>query len=139
MTTTMPTRMRRAITPWQNARDAGCGLCGFLTVFGLSHLALIQITKPSGYVFFGTLALAPPLVTLALARFTPKPRIAAERFAFGAGMCLLAVPAIYLARFFPRATQATVRNLIGLPFFALALVGPGVARFVRQRRQTTGG
>ncbi len=139
MTTTMPAHLPRTITPWQNARDAGCGLCGFLTVFGLSHLALIQITKPSGYVFFGTLALAPPLVTLVLTRFTPMPRVAVERFAFGAAMCLLAVPAIYLARFFPTETQATVRNLIGLPFFALALVGPGVARFVRPRRQAAEG
>jgi len=139
MTTTMPAHLPRATTLWQNARDAGYGLCGFLTVFGLSHLALIQITKPSGYVFFGTLALVPPLVTLVLARLTPMPRVALRRFAFGAAMCLLAVPAIYLARFFPADTQATVRNLIGLPFFALALVGPGVARFVRQRRQTAGG
>lgn len=137
-TTTVPAQLPRT-TPWQTTRDAGCGLCGFLMVFGLSHLALIQITKPSGYVFFGTLALAPPLVTLVLTRLTPLPRVAAGRFAFGAAMCLLAVPAIYLARFFPMERQATVRNLIGLPFFALALLGPGVARFVQGHRQTVKG
>jgi len=138
-TSTLPLRPHQARSLWQTAILAICGLCGFLTVFGLAHLALIQITKPGGYVFFGTLALVPSLVTLALARLVPSARSEQrgwQRFGFGAAMCLLAIPCVYLARFFPVETQATVRNLLGLPFFALALVGPGIVRRIMRRGQT---
>lgn len=118
---TSPPATARAI-----ALGVVCGLCGFLTVFGLGHLLLTEITRPSGYVFFGTLAVVPPLVGLLASRFAPSPGRALRRFAFGAAMCLLAIPVIYLARFAPAEAQQTVRNLLGAPFFLLALVGPGL-------------
>lgn len=134
-TSTLPLRPRPARSLWQTAAFTASGLCGFLTVFGLAHLALIQITKPSGYVFFGTLALLPSLVTLVLTRLVPPARNGWWHFGFGAAMCLLAVPCVYLARFFPVETQATVRNLLGLPFFVLALVGPGFVQRIMRRGQ----
>ncbi len=105
-----------------------CGLCGFLMAFGLSHLLLTEITRPSGYVFFGTLAVASPLVGLLAARFAPSFAPALRRLAFGAACCVVAIPAVYLARFAPTEAQQTVRNLIGLPFLALALAEPGLLR-----------
>lgn len=125
-TTTMHTPRPR--TARRIALGAACGLCGFLTVFGLGHLLLTEITRPSGYAFFGTLATVPPLVALLLSRFASPPGDALRRFGFGAAMCLLAIPAIYLARFAPPDAQQSVRNLLGLPFFLLALAGPGVFR-----------
>ena len=112
-----------------------CGLCGFLTVFGVAHLLLTEITKPSGYAFFGALAVASPLVGLLAARFASGFAPALRRYAFGAACCLVAIPAVYLARFAPPDAQQITRNLLGLPFFALALVGPGLFR--RARRSGT--
>jgi len=138
-TSTLPLHPHQARSLRQTAILTICGLCGFLTVFGLAHLALIQITKPSGYVFFGTLALVPSIVTLALTWLVPSARSEGHgwrQFSFGAAMCLLAVPVVYLGRFFPVETQATVRNLLGLPFFVLALIGPGIVRRIMRRGQT---
>ncbi len=110
-------------------------LCGFVTVFGIAHLLLIHITKPSGYVFFGTLAVVPPLIVAFLSCITRDRRALLTRFGFGALLCACAIPAIYLARFAPERAQPTVRNLLGLPFLILALIGPGV--FLRSHRRTT--
>ncbi|MHB8646308.1 MAG: hypothetical protein ACYDAR_11020 [Thermomicrobiales bacterium] len=101
-------------------------LCGFVAVFGIAHLLLIHITKPSGYIFFGTLAAVPLLVTALLYAFAPDRRAVLTRFGFGALLCVCAIPVIYLARFAPERARPTVRNLLGLPFFILALIGPGV-------------
>ncbi len=109
--------------------------CGFVTVFGIAHLLLIHITKPSGYVFFGTLATVPPLITALLYWFVSDRRALLTRFSFGALLCACAIPAIYFARFAPESARPTVRNLLGLPFLILALIGPGI--FLRPRRQTT--
>ena len=111
-------------------------LCGFVTVFGLAHLLLIHITKPSGYVFFGTLATVPLIVTALLACFVSDRRAVLTRFGIGALMCVCAIPFIYLARFAPESARPTVRNLLGLPFLILALIGPAV--FVRARRHNAG-
>lgn len=110
--------------------------CGFVTVFGIAHLLLIHITKPSGYVFFGTLATVPLLIEALLYRFTSNRHAVLTRFGFGALMCACAIPVIYLARFAPESARPTVRNLLGLPFFVLALIGPGV--FLRFRSRSTG-
>lgn len=110
---------------------AAAGVCGFFVVFGLAHLALIEITKPSGYVFFGLVAAVPLAVGAALiARAADRPATG-KRFGFGALMCLSAIPVIYLARFAPEGAQQTVRNLLGLPFLVLAMIGPGI--FARRR------
>lgn len=109
--------------------------CGFVTVFGIAHLLLIHITKPSGYVFFGVLATIPPLIAALLYCFAPDCRAVLVRFGFGALLCACAIPAIYLARFAPESARPTVRNLLGLPFLILALIGPGI--FLRSRRRTT--
>jgi len=109
--------------------------CGFVTVFGIAHLLLIHITKPSGYVFFGVLATIPPLIAALLYCFAPDRRAVLVRFGFGALLCACAIPAIYLARFAPESARPSVRNLLGLPFLILALIGPGV--FLRSRRRTT--
>ncbi len=111
--------------------------CGFVTVFGVAHLLLIDITKTSGYVFFGTLATVPLLIVAVLALLRSDRRAVLRRFGFGALMCLCAIPVIYLARFAPESTRATVRNLLGLPFFALALIGPGF--ITRARARNAGG
>jgi hypothetical protein len=108
-------------------------LCGFVTVFGLAHLLLIHITKPSGYVFFGTLATVPLIIAALLYGFVSERRAVLTRFGFGALLCVCAIPFIYLARFAPESARPTVRNLLGLPFFIVALIGPGV--FVRARHQ----
>ena len=100
--------------------------CGFVTLFGIAHLLLVQITKPSGYVFFGALATVPVLITAIVWGFAADRRTVLTRFGFGALMCACAIPAIYLARFAPESARPTVRNLLGLPFFILALIGPGV-------------
>ncbi len=100
--------------------------CGFATLFGIAHLLLVQITKPSGYVFFGMLATVPVLITTMVWGFAADRRAVLTRFGFGALMCACAIPAIYLARFAPESARPTVRNLLGLPFFILALIGPGV-------------
>lgn len=107
-------------------------LCGFVAVFGVAHLLLIHITKPSGYVFFGTLAVVSLLGAAALYGFAHNRRAVLVRFGFGALMCACAVPVVYLARFAPESARATVRNLLGLPFLILALIGP----FLRSRRAT---
>jgi hypothetical protein len=112
-------------------------LCGFVAVFGIAHLLLVHITKPSGYVFFGTLAAVSLIGVSLLLAFARDRRAVLVRFGFGALMCACAVPFIYLARFAPESARPTVRNLIGLPFFILALVGPGPFR--RTRTRTTGG
>lgn len=112
------------------------GFCGFVAVFGIAHLLLIHITKPSGYVFFGTLAVVPLLIAAALYGFARDRRAILARFGFGALMCACAVPVIYLARFAPEGARPTVRNLLGLPFLFLALIGPGP--LLRARRRTTG-
>ena len=106
--------------------------CGFVTVFGVAHLLLIHITKPSGYVFFGTLATVPLIIAALLFGFVSHRRTILARFAFGALMCVCAIPFIYLARFAPESARPTVRNLLGLPFFILALIGPGP--FLRSRQ-----
>jgi hypothetical protein len=108
-------------------------LCGFVAVFGIAHLLLIHITKPSGYVFFGTLAVASLLIAALLYGFAPDRRAVLARFGFGALMCACAIPAIYLARFAPEGARQTVRNLLGLPFFILALIGPGLFAHFRDR------
>jgi hypothetical protein len=95
-----------------------------VTVFGIAHLLLIHITKPSGYVFFGTLATVPLLIAALLACVVSDRRRVLTRFGFGALMCVCAIPVIYLARFAPESARPTVRNLLGLPFFMLALIGP---------------
>ncbi len=100
--------------------------CGFVTLFGIAHLLLVQITKPSGYVFFGTLATVPVLIAAMVWGFAADRRTILTRFGFGALMCACAIPVIYLARFAPESARPTVRNLLGLPFFILALIGPGV-------------
>jgi hypothetical protein len=112
-------------------------LCGFVAVFGIAHLLLVHITKPSGYVFFGTLAAVSLLGLALLSGFARDRRAVLVRFGFGALMCACAVPFIYLARFAPESARPTVRNLIGLPFFILALIGPGPFR--RTRTRATGG
>jgi hypothetical protein len=122
--------------PRRTSLIAHCSLlvasfCGFVAVFGIAHLLLIHITKPSGYVFFGTLAVV-SLLAMALLCGFGSDRAALTRFGFGALLCACAIPVIYLARFAPEGARPTVRNLFGLPFFILALIGPGV--FVRFRR-----
>jgi peptidoglycan/LPS O-acetylase OafA/YrhL len=109
-------------------------LCGFVAVFGIAHLLLVHITKPSGYVFFGTLATVSLLIAGLLYAFARDRRAMLVRFGFGALMCACAVPFIYLARFAPESARPTVRNLLGLPFFVLALVGPGPFRRSRRNR-----
>ncbi|GEM_PF-4571525 len=99
--------------------------CGFVAVFGIAHLLLIHITKPSGYVFFVTLAVVSLIVLALLSCFAHDRRVVLARFGFGALMCTLAIPFIYLARFAPEHAQPTTRNLLGLPFFIVALIGPG--------------
>lgn len=111
-------------TRQQTTYNVVCGLGGFLGVFGLAHLLLVEITKTSGYVFFGVLLVVPTLIGLLAARLAPDTRAAFARFGWGALMCVCAIPAIYLARFFPEAARQTTRNLLGLPFFALAVIGP---------------
>src|SRR5947209_5183157 len=88
-------------------------LCGFVAVFGIAHLLLVHITKLSGYVFFGTLAVVSLLIAAALYAFTRDRRTMLMRFAFGALMCACAIPFIYLARFAPEHARPTVRNLLG--------------------------
>ncbi len=107
--------------------------CGFVAVFGIAHLLLVHIMKPSGYVFFGTLAVASLLIAALLYGFTPDRRAMLTRFGFGALLCACAIPVIYLARFAPEGARPTVRNLLGLPFFILALIGPGP--FVRSHNR----
>jgi len=102
------------------------GSCGFVAVFGLAHLLLIHITKPSGYLFFGTLAVVPLLGAGLLCGFARDRRAVLARFGFGALMCACAIPAVYLARFAPESARPTVRNLLGLPFLILALIGPAI-------------
>lgn len=111
-------------------------LCGFVAVFGIAHLLLIQITKPSGYIFFGTLATVPVLIAAALSGFARDRRAMLARFGFGALMCACAVPIIYLARFAPEGARPSIRNLLGLPFLILALIGPGP--FLRLRGRGAG-
>jgi hypothetical protein len=111
-------------------------LCGFVAVFGIAHLLLVHITKPSGYVFFGALAAVSLLGASLLYAFARDRRAVLVRFGFGALMCVCAVPFIYLARFAPESARPTVRNVLGLPFFVLALVGPDPLRRARTR---TGG
>lgn len=111
-------------------------LCGFIAVFGIAHLLLIHLTKPSGYVFFGVLAAAPLLVAAALYGGASNRRAVLARFGFGALMCACAIPVIYLARFAPEGARQTVRNLLGLPFLILALIGP--RPFVRSGRRAKG-
>lgn len=113
-------------------------LCGFVTVFGIAHLLLIQITKPSGYVFFGTVAVIPLVIFAVVYGLIADRRAALMRFGFGALMCVCAIPVIYLARFAPEASRPTVRNILGLPFLALALIGPAPLRALRARSQHTG-
>ena len=108
-------------------------LCGFVALFGIAHLLLVHITKPSGYVFFGTLATVSLLIAAALYAFARDRRAVLVRFGFGALMCACAIPFIYLARFAPESARPTVRNLLGLPFFIVALVGPGPFRRARRR------
>jgi hypothetical protein len=108
-------------------------LCGFVAIFGIAHLLLIHITKPSGYIFFGTLAAVSLLGLALLYGFARDRRSVLVRFGFGALMCACAVPFIYLARFAPESARPTVRNLLGLPFFILALVGPSPFRRARSR------
>ena len=111
-------------------------LCGFVAIFGIAHLLLVHITKPSGYVFFGTLATVSLLIAAALYAFARDRRAMLVRFGFGALMCVCAIPFIYLARFFPESARPTARNLLGLPFFIAALIGPGP--FQRARRRPAG-
>jgi hypothetical protein len=111
-------------------------LCGFVTVFGVAHLLLVHITKPSGYVFFGILATVPLIVAALLYCFVSDRRAILTRFGFGALLCACAIPFIYLARFAPESARPTARNLLGLPFLILALIGPGL--FVRARRRNAG-
>lgn len=108
-------------------------LCGFVAVFGIAHLLLVHITKRSGYVFFGVLAVGSLLIAALLVGVARERRAFLARFGFGALMCACAVPVIYLARFAPESARPTVRNLLGLPFFILALIGPWVFR-ARGRR-----
>ena len=108
--------------------------CGFVTVFGIAHLLLIHITKPSGYVFFGTLATVPPLIAALLYCFVSDRRAVLVRFGFSALLCVCAIPAIYLARFAPESARPTVRNLLGLPFLILALIGSGPFRQFRGQK-----
>ena len=109
-------------------------LCGFIAVFGIAHLLLIHITKPSGYVFFGTLAAVPLLVTAVLCGLATEGLAVLRRFGFGALMCACAIPVIYLARFAPESARPIVRNILGLPFLILALVGPAILRRSSVRR-----
>jgi hypothetical protein len=99
----------------------------------LAHLLLIDITKPSGYVFFGVVAVVPLVVAAVLIGLAADRAGALRRFGFGALMCACAIPFIYLARLAPESSRQTVRNLLGVPFLALAVVGPEIARSVRQR------
>jgi hypothetical protein len=110
------------------------GFCGFVTVFGLAHLLLITINKPSGYVFFGTVAAVPLVIAAMLLAFAADRAAALRRFGFGALMCVCAIPLIYLARVVPESSRQTVRNVLGLPFLALAVAGPEIARMVRRQR-----
>jgi hypothetical protein len=116
------------------AFQAALGFCGFAMVFGLAHLLLVQITKPSGYVFFGVVAAVPLMVVAAVLAFAADRTAVLRRVGFGALMCACAIPFIYLARFAPEASRQTVRNLLGVPFLALALVGPEVMQMVRRQR-----
>src|SRR4051794_17850732 len=86
--------------------------CGFVAVFGIAHLLLVHITKPSGYVFFGTLAAGSLLVAALLIGVARERQALLARFGFGALMCACAVPAIYLARFAPESARPSVRNLL---------------------------
>ena len=108
--------------------------CGFVTVFGIAHLLLIHITKPSGYVFFGALATVPPLIAALLSCLARDRRAILSRFGFGALLCACAIPAIYLARFAPESARPAVRNLLGLPFLILALIGPDPLRRFRDQK-----
>ena len=134
-----------AVTTHTHARRASliahCSLllasfCGFVMIFGVAHLLLIHITKPSGYVFFGTLVTVPLIIMALLFGFMSDRRTLLMRFGFGALMCACAIPFIYLARFAPDSARPTVRNLLGLPFFILALIGPGL--FIRSRHRDAG-
>ncbi len=107
------------------------GVAGFFVVFGVAHLLLVEITKPSGYLFFGLVAAVPLVVAAALLAVTADRPAALKRLGFGALMCLCAIPTIYLARFAPEASRQTVRNLLGVPFLILAVTGPGI--FTRRR------
>lgn len=127
--------------PRRTSRIARCSsliaaLCGFVALFGIAHLLLIHITKPSGYLFFGTLATVPLVVVALLFGFTSDRHAVVTRFGFGALMCIGAIPVIYLARFTPDGARPTVRNLLGLPFFLLALAGP--RPFLRPLRHDSG-
>jgi hypothetical protein len=110
------------------------GFCGFAAVFGLAHLLLIDITKVSGYVFFGVVAGVPLVIAAVLVVLAGDRAAAFKRFGFGALMCVCAIPVIYLARVVPESSRQTVRNLLGLPFLALAVVGPEIVRSVRRQR-----
>jgi hypothetical protein len=110
------------------------GFCGFAAVFGLAHLLLVEITKPSGYVFFGIVAGMPLVVAVVLLALAGDRAAALKRFGFGALMCICAIPFIYLARMVPELSRQTVRNLLGLPFLVLAVVGPEIVRSVRRQR-----
>lgn len=110
------------------------GFCGFAAVFGVAHLLLIDITKLSGYVFFGTVAVVPLVIAAVLIALAADRIAALRRLGFGALMCICAIPFIYLARFAPESSRQTVRNLLGVPFLALALAGPEVARSARRQR-----
>ena len=110
-------------------------LSGFVAVFGIAHLLLIHITKPSGYVFFGIVAAVPLLIAAVLYGVASDRPAMLARFGFGALMCACAIPVIYLARFAPESARPTVRNLLGLPFLILALIGPGpFARSIGRNR-----
>jgi hypothetical protein len=111
------------------------GFCGFVTVFGLAHLLLIDITKLSGYVFFGIVATVPLAIMAILLVYAADRAAALRRFGFGALMCVCAIPFIYLARFAPESSRQTVRNLLGLPFLALAVAGPELVQAVRRQRR----
>lgn len=134
-TTEAPQRGSTPDARWRNDRRMPlltrsslliAALCGFVAVFGIAHLLLVRITRPSGYIFFGTLATAAPLIAATVYGLARDRRAILARFAFGALMCACAVPVIYLARFAPESARPTVRNLLGLPFLILALVGPGI-------------
>ena len=110
------------------------GFCGFAAVFGLAHLLLIDITKVSGYVFFGVVAGVPLIIAALLIALAGDRTAALKRFGFGALMCVCAIPVIYLARVVPESSRQTVRNLLGLPFLVLAVVGPEIVQSVRRQR-----
>lgn len=117
-------------------RRAALGFCGFATVFGLAHLLLVDITKLSGYVFFGVVATVPLVITAILLVFAGDRAAAMRRFGFGALMCVCAIPFIYLARIAPESSRQTVRNLLGLPFLVLAVVGPELVQALRRQRRS---